>query len=181
MRLREHLEDLGWVERTARAHERVLEQVLRSAALVPLRLCTLYRDVDGVRHLLRESSTSLTEALAKVAGRTEWGVKVLADPSVAGVEDDERVLRARCRDRVEARPGQLYVPVARRQDDGFLRRTADARQRQARRERPTPDDGRPHARHDRAQRGRHRCRAREVRPVDGLTAVRRKCNRMRRC
>jgi hypothetical protein len=87
-RLREHLEDLEWVERTARGHERVLEQVLRSAALVPLRLCTLYRDVDGVRDLLRESSTALTEALAKVDGHTEWGVKVFADPRVAGVEDE---------------------------------------------------------------------------------------------
>src|SRR5437660_1623858 len=37
-RLREHLEDLGWLERTARAHERVQERVLEHAAIVPLRL-----------------------------------------------------------------------------------------------------------------------------------------------
>ncbi len=42
--LRVHLEDLAWVERTARRHEDVLEAALREATIVPLRLCTLYRD-----------------------------------------------------------------------------------------------------------------------------------------
>jgi len=78
LRLREHLEDLGWVERTARRHEAVLEQSLGRLTIVPLRLCTLFRDHAGVRRLLREQARPLLDSLAKVDGCAEWGVKVFA-------------------------------------------------------------------------------------------------------
>ena len=42
--LREHLNDLPWLERVAREHEAVLEQVLEHATVVPLRLCTIFED-----------------------------------------------------------------------------------------------------------------------------------------
>lgn len=79
-RLRVHLEDLGWVERTARRHEAVLDQALARTAIVPLRLCTLYRDQEGPRRLLREQASSLAETLSRVEGCAEWGVKVFAGP-----------------------------------------------------------------------------------------------------
>ena len=79
-RLREHLEDLEWVERIARRHEEVLEAALNETTIVPLRLCTLYHDLDGVRRLLRENGTALREGLRRVEGCIEWGLKVFADP-----------------------------------------------------------------------------------------------------
>lgn len=88
-RLREHLEDLAWVERTARAHEAVLERALSSTTIVPLRLCTLYRDPDGVRRLLRESSEALIDGLASVEGCVELGVKVFALPEQAAAASVE--------------------------------------------------------------------------------------------
>jgi len=78
--LRGHLEDLAWVERTARRHEEVLDAVLRETTIVPLRLCTLYRDRDGVRRLLSEHRAALNDALQRVDGCLEWGVKVFSDP-----------------------------------------------------------------------------------------------------
>jgi hypothetical protein len=80
-RLRSHLEDLAWVERTARRHEAVLEAALREATIVPLRLCTLYRTTEGVRRLLRENRGALHDGLGSVAGCIEWGVKVFVEPS----------------------------------------------------------------------------------------------------
>ncbi len=82
-RLREHLEDLAWVERIARRHENVLEAALGEATIVPLRLCTLFRDRDGVRRLLREHRGALVDGLANVEGCVEWGVKLFADPGAA--------------------------------------------------------------------------------------------------
>lgn len=78
-RLREHLEDLRWLEHTARRHEAVLEAALQDVTIVPLRLCTLYRDVDGVRGFLRDYEDPLIEGLTRVQGCTEWGVKVFAE------------------------------------------------------------------------------------------------------
>lgn len=78
-RLREHLNDIEWVERVARAHERVLEQTLERATILPLRLCTLYRDQEGIRRMLSEQEPLLLEQLSELEGRREWGVKVFVD------------------------------------------------------------------------------------------------------
>jgi hypothetical protein len=78
-RLREHLNDIEWVERVARAHERVLEQILERTTILPLRLCTLYRDQEGVRRMLSEQEPLLLEELSALAGRREWGAKVFVD------------------------------------------------------------------------------------------------------
>lgn len=81
--LRGHLEDIAWLERTARAHEAVQEAVLSHEALVPLRLCTIYRDAERVREALRQNSEVFSRNLTALAGAKEWGVKVFLDPSRA--------------------------------------------------------------------------------------------------
>jgi hypothetical protein len=88
-RLREHLEDLAWVERTARRHEAVLEAALAHVTIVPLRLCTIYLDEQGVRRFLREHAASLERSLAKVEGCAEWGVKLFADESAPEPENED--------------------------------------------------------------------------------------------
>jgi hypothetical protein len=80
-RLREHLNDIDWVERTARAHEAVLDRALTECTIVPLRLCTLFRDSDGVRAMLRVERPTLLTGLETLSGRAEWGLKLFVDPS----------------------------------------------------------------------------------------------------
>jgi hypothetical protein len=77
-RLREHLNDLAWVERTARAHEAALDAALGATTVVPSRLCTLYRDKDGVRDMLASDHEQLAGAVERLRGCSEWGVKVFA-------------------------------------------------------------------------------------------------------
>ena len=77
--LRERLNDLEWLERVAREHEAVLEHVLAGTTLVPLRLCTIFDDADGVIRMLEREGDALTSALARLDGRQEWGVKLLVD------------------------------------------------------------------------------------------------------
>jgi hypothetical protein len=85
--LRGHLEDIAWLERTARAHEAVQEEVLSHEALVPLRLCTIYRDAERVREALRQNAEVFSRNLTSLAGAKEWGVKVFLDPGRASVPD----------------------------------------------------------------------------------------------
>jgi hypothetical protein len=77
--LRHNLEDLAWLESTARAHHAVVDTVAASAATVPLGLATVYRSEDRLRTALRERSEEFTRALSRITGRTEWGVKAYAD------------------------------------------------------------------------------------------------------
>ncbi len=77
-RLRQNLEDLAWLERVARAHEAVQAQALETATIVPLRLCTLYRERAGVERFLEQNAASLADSLAMLDGCAEWGLKLFA-------------------------------------------------------------------------------------------------------
>lgn len=77
--LRRHLEDLDWLEGTARAHDAVVSAAVRRGPVVPLRLATVFLDDDRVRDLLDQRRADFTAALALVSGRTEWGVKAYGD------------------------------------------------------------------------------------------------------
>jgi hypothetical protein len=77
--LRRNLNELDWLERVARRHEQVLEQTLGHDTIVPLRLCTIFADEDGVRRMLEEQRPALEAALELLTGRQEWGVKLLVE------------------------------------------------------------------------------------------------------
>lgn len=84
--LREHLEDIAWLEEAARRHETVLDALAQLTTVIPLRLCTIYRSEEAVRDMLRAERAELREALGRLAGRTEWGVKAFRAAPVAEAE-----------------------------------------------------------------------------------------------
>lgn len=77
--LRRNLEDLAWLETTARAHHEVINTVSRVGPIVAMRLATVYRDDSRVAAMLSERREELTAALRRIAGRTEFGVKAYAE------------------------------------------------------------------------------------------------------
>jgi hypothetical protein len=78
--LRENLNDAGWLEEKARAHEHVLELLLDSTTVVPMRLCTIFSGEKQVREMLGRERAALVDALSRLEGRAEWGVKVFVAP-----------------------------------------------------------------------------------------------------
>jgi hypothetical protein len=79
--LRAHLADMAWVERTARAHEQMLEEIRSRTTVIPMRMCTVYRTEGGVREMLTREADALRGTLSRLREKTEWGVKVMLDPS----------------------------------------------------------------------------------------------------
>ena len=77
--LRRNLNDLPWLERTARAHEAATAGAFERSTVLPLRLCTLFSDAAGARRMLEERHDELAGALDALAGREEWSVKLLVD------------------------------------------------------------------------------------------------------
>jgi len=78
--LHENLNDVEWLEEKARAHEQVLDQVLARIPVVPMRLCTIYRSEAQVREVLEREHDVFADALHRLEGKTEWGVKLIAEP-----------------------------------------------------------------------------------------------------
>jgi hypothetical protein len=116
--LREHLNDLEWLERVARRHEAVLEEALEHATIVPLRLCTIFDDADGVRRMLEREREPLTRALARLERRQEWGVKLLVDG------DRLAATAAPAGDHAQGEGGAAYL--ARRRNERQAREAARA-------------------------------------------------------
>jgi hypothetical protein len=95
--LRSHLSDLEWVERVARAHEAVLDDLCARTVVIPMRMCTVYRSDENLRAMLRREELNLRSALEFLDGKLEWGVKVIAQqasnrraPDAAAAADDAR-------------------------------------------------------------------------------------------
>ncbi|MGP4028226.1 GvpL/GvpF family gas vesicle protein [Actinomadura sp. 3N407] len=78
--LRANLEDLAWLEATARAHHDVVDRAAHAAPTAPVRIATLYRDDARVAEVLAAQGDRFGAALDRITGRSEWGVKAYADP-----------------------------------------------------------------------------------------------------
>ncbi|UQW99338.1 GvpL/GvpF family gas vesicle protein [Streptomyces sp. RerS4] len=81
--LRARLEDLDKLAALARAHHGVVGAVGARTTTVPVQLATVCRGEEGVRRLLEEAHQRIRDALERIAGAQEWGVKLYADPDAA--------------------------------------------------------------------------------------------------
>lgn len=81
--LKQHLEDLGWLEAVARAHHGIIEALGKRTTVLPLRLATVYLDDNRAREVLEAGRTMFAERLARLSEHVEWGVKIYVEPSVA--------------------------------------------------------------------------------------------------
>jgi hypothetical protein len=131
--LRENLNDIAWLEEKARAHEAVLDAALARTTIVPMRLCTLYSSEASIREMLERERPRLVDALERLEGKAEWGVKVFVDRTKleAAVVEGSEELRA-LRTEVAALPeGEAYMKhkrldaLRREQADDLSDRCAD--------------------------------------------------------
>jgi len=89
-----NLRDLDWVAACATAHEAVVEHVARAATTIPLKLFTLFNgDERALAHIGR-LRPALDRAVARVAGRQEWGIRVHLDEASARRVQRQRAAKA---------------------------------------------------------------------------------------
>ena len=68
--------NVGWLEPVARQHHEVLQYVATTAAVVPLRLPSLYGNLESLTDTLRAASDLLERDLRRIEEKLEWAVKV---------------------------------------------------------------------------------------------------------
>lgn len=76
--LRANLEQLEWLETTARTHDAVIKAVSDHGPVAPMRLATIFLNDANLQRRLDEWFSALEQALDRVEGRLEWSVKVLS-------------------------------------------------------------------------------------------------------
>ncbi|GAA3541766.1 hypothetical protein GCM10022419_022330 [Nonomuraea rosea] len=115
--LRENLEDLGWLEATARGHHTAVDALARLRTTAPGRLATVFHDDQRVSDLLNARQDEIRRALSQVEGRTEWGIKMYGTPYRMIRRGTRRTRPGRapriCGGAAADRPGRSAGPVAR--------------------------------------------------------------------
>lgn len=76
--LKQHLEDLEWLEAVARAHHGVIEALAERTTVLPLRLATVYLDDNRAREVLEAGRTMFAERLARLSEHVEWGSRSMS-------------------------------------------------------------------------------------------------------
>jgi gas vesicle protein GvpL/GvpF len=123
--LNQRLQDLEWLTPRAASHQEVNGKLLELAdAVIPLAFGAIYRDVEGVRDLLRTRAADLAGRLRAVAGRAEWIVSIERDGPSAPTGGAVGALDAEI---ASAPPGRAFL-LGKRRDEVIReeRRTRDA-------------------------------------------------------
>lgn len=77
------LRDLAWVSSVAVPHEAMVEHLSAAATVLPMKLFTLFRsDARAVQHVQKQRRR-IDRLLQRIAGRQEWGLRVMLDELAA--------------------------------------------------------------------------------------------------
>lgn len=79
---RTSLSDTDWLKERILAHEKALEELRSSDDVVPFRFGTVYLDSSHVADMLARHRAALCQALERIQGASEWGVKLYCDADV---------------------------------------------------------------------------------------------------
>ncbi|WP_328427531.1 GvpL/GvpF family gas vesicle protein [Streptomyces sp. NBC_00443] len=123
--LKSRLEDLDWLESTARAHHLVIETLAARVTVLPLRLATVYLDESRVERMLSERQQPFAELLDRFDAHVEWGVKVYAE--VPPASEPATPSAAPGSSTADGAPGRAYLRTRRqhRQAHEDTRRAAE--------------------------------------------------------
>lgn len=89
--LKKNLADLGWVSTKASNHEKVIEEVMRGACVIPFKFATLFNTDDSLKAMLEQYAEEFKAVLKRLENKEEWGVKIYSDIEKlkASLADDE--------------------------------------------------------------------------------------------
>ncbi len=120
-RLSENMENLDWLAAASVRHQRVVAAIAAATDILPGRFGTVFLSEVGLQADVRSRRASLLNALKRIAGTEEWGVKVFTTrPAQAAA--------------VAASSGKDYLRRKAMQQESRTRREADPEVRKLQRE-----------------------------------------------
>jgi hypothetical protein len=134
------MQDLDWLGACALAHDALIVELMKSGAVVPMRLFTMFEDESRAVAHARAAAARISRTLRRVAGRAEYGVRIGLAPAARRPPALPRAASGRSflehkRDQLAARRRRVLPPEEerRRVVERLSRASDDARRR------PIPD------------------------------------------
>lgn len=80
--VKENLKNLDWVREKAYIHENIVEEIMESAPVLPMRFCTVFNNFKDLTGFLEKYYKHIKHLLAIAAKSCEWGIKIFCDMDV---------------------------------------------------------------------------------------------------
>lgn len=78
--LKRNMANLEWVKTKAGMHEKIIEQVMTNANVIPFKFGTLFHTDDSLKTMLQGYGEEFKAILKKLANKQEWGLKIYCNP-----------------------------------------------------------------------------------------------------
>lgn len=94
--LKKNMADLEWIKANANTHEKIIEQVMANADVIPFKFGTLFNADDSLKAMLAEYGEEFKAILRKLENKEEWGVKIYCNTEklkAGAVNDDPEILK----------------------------------------------------------------------------------------
>jgi hypothetical protein len=117
------LSDLDWVSRAAVAHERIVESFIDAAAVLPMKLFTIFNNDERALEHVRRDRGRIDALLKRLTNHHEWGVRVVLDRTRAAAAKPARRTSAS-----RATSGAAYLTRKKAQRDATMELAERARE-----------------------------------------------------
>lgn len=74
--LKKNLESLDWVKEKVIRHEQIIEEIMKTTTIIPMKFCTIFNSKNNILQLLNEKYGYFIELLDKFTDKHECGVKI---------------------------------------------------------------------------------------------------------
>lgn len=92
--LKKNLESMEWVEKMARRHEMVIEEIMKESTALPFKFAAVFQKEESIKKLLRERNADFKRMIAGLNGKEERGLKIYCNMEKfkdAIQKEDERI------------------------------------------------------------------------------------------
>lgn len=80
--LEESVQDPQWLESRVTGHEQIIQYVMKSFPVIPMKFCTIFHAPERINQLITEREDEFGKILAGIDGKEEWGLKMYYNPGV---------------------------------------------------------------------------------------------------
>ncbi|ADL11627.1 GvpL/GvpF family gas vesicle protein [Acetohalobium arabaticum] len=77
--LAEKVQDLAWLQRKAKRHEQVIEEVMSKTSVIPLTFGVIFKKEIRLKEAISQSLPEIKETFEVINGCEEWGLKLYCD------------------------------------------------------------------------------------------------------
>jgi len=116
--LKKKLADMEWVEKKVLQHEKVIEEIMKDATVIPFKFGTVFQTEENVEKLLRERGLEFKSIILDLEGKEERGIKIYCNLEKfrVSIQNENEKIKEKEYEIASASKGKAYFLKKRREE-----------------------------------------------------------------